>query len=134
MTAAISAPPNLRSTLLDHVKRIRDLERGGSIWIYVGTPGLDGVDALLGPDSPPFENGWTNSLGSDAPVSFMRISGWVHIRGGFFGGADGTVIFTLPVGFRPVYPQPMVIPTHDPGHFATVVANVDGTVVFGTTV
>lgn len=104
-------------------------------WTYVGTAGLDGVDSLLTYESPPFENGWTNVLGDEAPVSFMHtIAGWVHIRGGFFGGADGSIVFTLPVGYRPVYQQPMVIPTSTPGHFATVVVNTDGTVVFGTVV
>lgn len=104
-------------------------------WIYVGTVGVDGVDSLLTNESPPFQNSWTNSLGGDAPVSFMHtIAGWVHIRGGFLGGLDGTTIFTLPVGFRPEYVQPMVIPTPNPGHFATVVVNVDGRVVFGTVV
>lgn len=102
--------------------------------MYVGTFGFDGVDDLLGPESPPFQNGWTNSFGGNAPVAFTLVNGWVHIRGGFFGGADGTVVFTLPPGYRPKYQQPMVIPTTTPGHFATCVVNVDGTVVFGTVV
>lgn len=124
------------SALREHATRLRTLERlADDSWIYVGTVGLDGVDDLLGPLSPPFENDWTNSLGDQAPVSFCRtLNGWIHIRGGFFGGADGTTIFTLPFGFRPQYQQPMVIPTNVPGHYATVIVNVDGTVVYGTTV
>lgn len=124
----------LRDTLLDHVGRIRYLERGGSPLIYVGTAGIDGVDDLLTPDSPPFENGWTNSLGDPGPVRFTRLNGIVHIWGGFEGGADGTTIFTLPVGYLPSYQQPAVIPTTDVAHIATVVINFDGTVVFGTTI
>lgn len=125
---------DVRRTFLDHVGRIRIVERGGANWIYVGSIGDGGVDDLLGPISPPFQNGWTNSLGDDAPVSFTLVNGWVHIRGGFSGGADGTVVFTLPDGYRPAYQVPMVIPTGDPGHYATVIVGTNGDVVFGTTV
>lgn len=104
-------------------------------WLYVGTVGLDGVDSLLTYQSPPFVNGWTNALGVQAPVSFLHtVAGWVHIRGGFFGGSDNTTIFTLPVGYRPEFTQPMVIPTSVAGHFATITVNTDGRVVYGTLV
>lgn len=29
-------------------------------WVYVGTPGRDGVEAHLTPESPAFMNDWTN--------------------------------------------------------------------------
>lgn len=123
---------SLRGTLLDHGGRLSDIERGGSPLIYVGTVGLDGVDDLLTPDSPPFQNGWTNSLGRGGPVRFTRLNGLVHIWGGFTGGADSTVVFTLPAGYRPEFLQPMNIPTEDLLHVATCAVDSDGTVTFGT--
>lgn len=43
-------------------------------WVYVGTPGLDGVDALLTHDSPPFQNGCTNYRGTASLVKrIMRL-------------------------------------------------------------
>jgi hypothetical protein len=104
-------------------------------WIYVGTTGVDGVDSLLTVDSPPFQNSWTNALGDEAPVSFLlTFNGWVHLRGGFAGGADNTTVFTLPVGYRPPYRQEMVIPTGSDVDYATCVVETDGTVVYETTV
>lgn len=128
--------PGLTSLLWEHEQRIRSQElRGDEGWIYVGTVAVDGVDDLITDDSPPFLNDWTNSLGDDAPVSFRRtLNGWVHIRGGFTGGLDGTVIFTLPEGFRPEYQQQMVIPSASLTAFATCVVLANGDVTFGTVV
>lgn len=126
--------------LREHRERIRALEANlvnskDGAWIYVGTVGFDGVDLLITLDSPPFQNSWTNSLGPDAPVSFVRTaSGWVKMRGGFYGGVDGSVVFTLPVGYRPAFRQQMVIPTGTPNHYATAVVGTSGDVVFGTVV
>lgn len=121
--------------LRDHVDRLRGLERSGSPRIYVGTAGVDGVDDLITPESPPFQNSWTNSLGVDDPVWFTRINGWVHIGGGFLGGADGTVVFTLPVGFRPAgRVGPIPIGTSDVAHVSTCYIESTGDVVFGTVI
>lgn len=128
--------PGIYEILWDHEQRLRNHDlRGDERWIYVGTIGQDGVDSLLTPDSPPFVPPWTNSLGVDAPVSFRRtLNGWVHIRGGFYGGLDGTVVFTLPEGFRPEYQQQMVIATGAVDHYATCIVATNGDVVFGTVV
>jgi hypothetical protein len=121
--------------LRNHVGRLRSLEASGSPWIYVGTVGVDGVDDLISPDSPPFENGWTNSLGVDLPVSFTRINGWVHIRGGFLGGPDGSVVFNLPAGYRPAGRHgPHPIGTSDVAHVSTCYIEPNGDVVFGTVI
>lgn len=120
--------------LRDHVERIRGLERSGALWIAVGSYGLDGVDDLLTPDSPPFQNGWTNSLGDEPPVAFTIVDGWVHIRGGYVGGGDGTVVFSLPVGFRPLQRQRHVGTTALVNHYSTYYIEPNGDVVFGTVV
>lgn len=126
----VTTPDALR----EHNDRIRSLERSGGPWIFVGTIGLDGVDDVLTPDSPAFKNSWTNSLGEDPPVSFTVVNGWVHIRGGFVGGANGTVVFTLPPGYRPSHRQRFVCGTASPAHYATYYVETSGDVVFGQVV
>jgi hypothetical protein len=108
---------------------------GDERWIYVGSPGVDGVDDLLTPDSPPFQNGWTNSFGSDPPVSFRRtLNAWAHIRGGYAGGGSNTVVFILPPGFRPEFRQRFTCGTASPAHYATYYVEPTGEVVFGQVV
>lgn len=122
------------SALREHNERIRGLERSGGPFIYVGTFGLDGVDDLLTPDSPPFKNVWTNALGNYPAVSFTVVNGWVHIRGAFVGGANGTVVFTLPPGYRPSHRQPFICGTASPAHYATYYVDPNGDVTFGQVV
>lgn len=94
-------------------------------WIYVGTAGVDGVDAKLAanphpyatgdtPGPPPFENGWTNLFGEDDdgnPGDGLRYR-WeaggpkFDCGGGLIGGADNTVITTIDVGSVPLPDSP----------------------------
>lgn len=120
--------------LREHAERLRALERSGGPWIYVGTIGMDGVDALLTPDSPQFVNGWTNSLGPDPPVSFGILNGWLHIRGGYVGGANNTTVFILPVGYRPSHRMRYVCGAALVNHYATYYIEATGEVVFGQVV
>ena len=107
----------------------------GGMPIYVGTVGVDGVDDLLTPESPPFQNGWTNALGDEPPLSFVRsVTGFIHLNGAFFGGGNGTVIFTLPVKYRPAKTQRFVIGTTSDTHYATYHILTTGEVVFGSVV
>lgn len=117
-------------------RRSYQLERrADEDWIYVGTAGVDGVDALLTDESPPFLNGWTNAFGADPPVSFKRtVNSWVHIRGGFIGGSNNTTVFVLPVGYRPEYRQHFVCATTQVNHYATYYIEPTGEVVFGQVV
>lgn len=84
--------------------------RGGSLhdgipaeWHYVGDPG-----------EPAFKNGWANSGGDLERIRFSLLPGYdpdeatgaglwgrVEIQGSCTGGADGSVVFTLPEGYRP---------------------------------
>lgn len=49
-----------------------------------------------------FSNGWT-ALGAAPPQYYLDAQGFVHLYGRAIpgAGADGTVVMTLPVGFRP---------------------------------
>lgn len=93
-------PPGVGAILRRNSDDIRSLTRGPGRWIYVGTyPG----DAGTVPESPPFQNGHSNSGGGFPPLRF-RISKWrdVEIEGAVDGDI-GTVIFTLPLEYRPDY-------------------------------
>lgn len=51
---------------------------------------------------PAFQNSWVNySAGYQTAAFYKDKSGRVHLRGLVKSGTDGTVIFTLPVGYRP---------------------------------
>jgi hypothetical protein len=54
------------------------------------------------PGEPAFENSWVNFGAGTPPASFYKDPlGRVHLRGTVQNGTTGTVIFTLPVGYRP---------------------------------
>lgn len=112
-------------------------------WIYVGTLGdLPDVDALLatnpypyGPGDPigppPFQNSWNNLLDGEAPVSFcLTTNGWTYMRGCFTGGAEGTVVFTLPAAFAPAYRQSITGPLADGSGLFTAIVGTNGDVTF----
>jgi hypothetical protein len=51
-----------------------------------------------------FQNSWVNYGGGLAPAAYYKDPfGRVHIRGLVKNGTAGTVMFTLPVGYRPTY-------------------------------
>lgn len=57
----------------------------------------------------PFQNGWTNLGSGFSPVCFMvTVENYLEIHGAFTGGADGSVVFTLPdlSGITPTPPVP----------------------------
>lgn len=126
-------PPRRRGDPQDDdiITRIRRLE---------ASPGGTGADCeedfhdVGTSGEPPFENGWGNIGSPEAPVGFMLCNGWVHLRGGFAGGTANSVVFTLPVGYRPEFQQEMVIPTTTSTSYAIVVVGTDGGVVYKATV
>jgi len=91
-------------------------------WIYIGTLGVDNADDQLNGNQPPFnpslegtqaqgyptgvlipylnipfQNGWTNYGNGYSPVCFIvTIENHLEIHGAITGGADGSVVFTLP--------------------------------------
>lgn len=118
--------------LRQYGKRLANLENndGSSPWITVGSGVQIGVDAANDPIyAPDFENGWDNIPGAP-PLQFKRFLNWVHFRGGFLGGVDGSVVFTLPIYHRPLFEQPMLIPMSSGTGTASVLIQTDGTVTF----
>lgn len=63
----------------------------GEDWIYVGSGG----------SAPAFQNSWANSTGNARLAFRQREVGVVDIHGTVTGGSSTSVIFTLPVGYRP---------------------------------
>lgn len=54
--------------------------------------------------APTLLNGWSNTGGANNVAQYIiDAGGFVHIRGQITGGTttDGTIIFTLPIGYRP---------------------------------
>lgn len=84
-------------------------------WIYVGTPGVDGIDTKLANNFHPYATGdtpgpipFTNGTTVPAnPLAFGIFDTVLLLSGGFTGQTINQAIFTLPVGFRPVSDQPI---------------------------
>lgn len=123
------ARPSVGTNLLNHEGRLRGAEtndRSGD-WVYVD----DGSgNPLFVPYSPAFQNSWTNVGSPYHLVSFKRFDNWIHLRGAFTGGADGTVIFTLPLGWLPGAVEPLLLSLTDGTGACTVRVDPSGDVTF----
>ena len=69
------------------------LNRRQQPWIVIGS-GVGIAPAWIGAWGPV-------GGGTPAPAFFKDTLGFVHLRGRVTGGANGTNVFTLPVGYRP---------------------------------
>jgi hypothetical protein len=116
MTKPVVSPSSQRDAA-KRTYRIEQLERrpatGGPCedWIYVGTDPPD-TSGRITDESPPFENSWENDT-SDAENTPLRFRlcpfpSDTEIEGMITGGAIGTVIFTLPAGYRRDFDLPVV--------------------------
>jgi len=122
MTAGRVDQPNLGGALRNHETRIGALEAQVGRWIYVlpippATPPLGWAsgDTL----APSFQNSWGNVAGQQ-PVSFrVHPATRVAIRGSITGGSIPSVVFTLPVGFRPPAPAAVLFPSSGGTHIYT---------------
>jgi len=88
------------------------------------------VDVVGGTTGEPkFQNGWVNFGSGYHNIAFRKTpDGKVLLRGLAKTGASGTVIFTLPVGYRP--PATVLCAVWSSGTaLASGVVNTDGTVV-----
>lgn len=123
--------PNVLRALTAGQKRLNS-DDGSWPWVCVDD---SSSNPCIPPTSNPaytaFENGWTNVDGQ-APVSFKRFLNWVHIRGAFTGGADNTVVFSLPELYRPSFPQAIVGSLSDGSGVWTCIIGTDGTVTYVT--
>lgn len=63
---------------------------------------LTGANAALTLTAPTLLNSWANSGGANLVAGYWKDAwGVVHMQGTITGGADGSIICTLPSGFRP---------------------------------
>jgi len=72
------------------------------------------------------QGAWVNSAGA---AYYKDQLGFVHISGGMSGGAAGTIMFILPVGFRPRQPEGFGV-TGDAFTNAVVQVATNGEVIF----
>lgn len=120
-------PPGTPAAIGNLNKRTRALEQAShGHLIYVGTyPG----DPNTSSESPPFQNGWGNIGGDYPPLAFcLTSSGFVEFEGTCDGGADGTVVFTLPEGYRPDESQRFVAALSAGSDFCTIQVDPTGDV------
>jgi hypothetical protein len=116
--SGIAKQATLPSVLRTQDARISDLEGHVGRWIYVNPipPASYPADYYpLDPLSPSFVNGWANTA-SEQPTSFrLHPATKVEIRsGGLEGGTLPSVVFTLPVNYRPIDgPAPCIFPSSD---------------------
>jgi hypothetical protein len=86
-------------------------------WHFVGTPG-----------EPAFENSWAN-YDTVRLVKFRKYpDGSVEITGIPRGGASGSAVFHLPVGYRPNYGGDLQFTNYCSGGVGTLAVLTDGTV------
>lgn len=106
--------------------------------IYVGTSGVDGIDALLAgnphpyatgdsPGPPPFDNGTTVPSN---PLAFARLKDILLLFGGFDGVTAGQSIFTLPAYFTPASDQPISFLMSDFSALCAVNVQADSQVIY----
>lgn len=84
---------------------------------------------------PAFQNGWLNVAGFQAAQYSRTSDGKVRLRGQIDTGtkAATTLLFTLPVGFRPVAKETFpVFSDVAAGAVSALVVDTDGTVKIGT--
>lgn len=65
---------------------------------------------------PAFQNAWVNYGGGQSPAGYgIDGLGFVHLRGLIKSGlvASGTIIFTLPAGYRPEYEEIFCVSSND---------------------
>jgi hypothetical protein len=76
-------------------------------WFYCEDIGPNTSPALPIPATPPpwspltLQNGWVSGGSIWSDPSYRKIGDIVSIRGALTAGSPGTILFTMPVGFRP---------------------------------
>lgn len=81
---------------------------------------------------PAFQNSWVNNGGGFAAASFMKdYIGFVHLRGVVKSGTAGSVVFSLPAGYRPSSTELFIVDANDAVGRITVFASGDVQVTIG---
>lgn len=93
------------ATAIDVGSNCTDVRIGPNIFNGIATKVLDNGNGTMGVvKTAPLSNGWVAFSGGAATLKFIKSAdGMVHLYGSIKSGttANGTVIATLPVGFRP---------------------------------
>lgn len=71
-----------------------------TVWV-AGNRGYKALHVVGAASGPAFQNSWAAYGGYMAPRYYRDIEGTVFLEGMAQGGAVGSVLFTLPAGFRP---------------------------------
>jgi hypothetical protein len=108
LAIAASMPGAPTGSLEERMAVIERSSRNG-----LALPRLEAWRAVGGVGQPAFEGSWSNVGGAYFPVAFYKDPGdVVRIRGvaRWTGAPAGSVVFTLPAGYRPT--QQMVFPIY----------------------
>lgn len=98
-----------RDSMQDLLDQIRD-------YINTSVP----VKAQPAYIAPTLQNGWTNRVGGNAPAGYYKDDfGIVRIHGDISGGTatNGTLLFTLPAGYRPTATERQSVVTYNGSTF-----------------
>lgn len=85
---------------------LTNYEWNGTSWVLLSilTSDVNWINVGSGGTAPAFQNGWLNYGSGFAPARFMKLpDGMVVMQGLVQSGTVGSIIFTLPVGYRPAY-------------------------------
>lgn len=84
--------------------------RWGRLWLQqVPITPAEAVHIIGAGGEPAFQNSWVNQAGATA-FFWRDPAGTVHLTGSIQGGADATVAFTLPAGWRPFAAETFSVP------------------------
>lgn len=98
-------------------------DRNYDLWLELQRNGIGDTTPWI---TPPLNSPWAASV---VPLRYRKLNGVVYMQGILNTlGTSGTVIFTLPEGFRPVVPLRLVGHTGSSTAAATVNVNTDGKV------
>lgn len=72
-------------------------------WVELVQDRVEALHLIGAGGEPAFQNGWSNRGGPAHPAAFYKDRGRVYLEGQIGGGTatNGTIIFTLPAGYRP---------------------------------
>lgn len=130
MTANRSDQVTVAEALRSHAGRLTVLEQqvGFRHYVLPVAPATGPPWAGSDPIAPNFQNGWTNVAGKQ-PLSFMiHPATKLNVSGAIQGGTIPSVVFTLPAGFRPANPMPILFPSVSGGQAYTGLVETTGDV------
>jgi hypothetical protein len=86
---------------LDYTTRRMYIDPYDRVQVYGLIGPDDGLRCVGDPNQPAFQNGWKNHADFINTAFMKTADGFVYLQGVVVGGTADSVIFTLPVGYRP---------------------------------